>query len=61
MKAEDYDTVFYVAGTAWDLRKAPIHRLIRSFYNSGKPVALVAIRLVATSQVTYKGAPIVKN
>src|SRR5882724_11380723 len=44
MKAEDFDTVFYVGGHGpmWDLAESPTSiALIESFYNSGKPVALV--------------------
>ena len=44
VKAEDYDTVFYVGGHGpmWDLAESPDSiALIESFYNSGKPVALV--------------------
>jgi len=44
MKAEDFDTVFYPGGhgPVWDLSGSPVSKaLIESFYNSGKPVALV--------------------
>ena len=44
VKAEDFDTVFYVGGHGplWDLADNPVSiALIESFYNSGKPVALV--------------------
>ena len=44
VKAEDYDTIFYVGGHGpmWDLVDNPVSiALIESFYNSGKPVAAV--------------------
>ena len=44
MKAGDFDTVFYVGGHGpmWDLAESPVSiALLESFYNSGKPIALV--------------------
>src|SRR5262244_36325 len=44
VRAADYDTVFYVGGHGplWDLAESPVSiALIESFYNSGKPIALV--------------------
>src|SRR6201986_3587414 len=44
MKAEDFDTIFYVGGHGpmWDLAESPVSiALLESFYNSGKPIALV--------------------
>ena len=64
VKAEDYDTVFYVGGHGpmWDLAEsADSIALIESFYNSGKPVALVCHSPGVLHRVTYKGAPIVKG
>lgn len=65
MKAEDFDTIFYVGGhgTVWgDLAESPISiNLIESFYNSGKPVSLVCYAPEVLHRVTYKGAPIVKG
>jgi putative intracellular protease/amidase len=64
MKAEDYDTVFYVGGHGpmWDLAESTDSiALIESFYNSGKPVALVCHSPGVLHRVTYKGAPIVKG
>src|ERR1700704_1112125 len=64
MKAEDFDTVFYVGGHGpmWDLAESPVSiALIESFYNSGKPVALVCHSPGVLHRVTYKGAPIVKG
>lgn len=64
MKAEDFDTVFYVGGHGpmWDLVDNPDSiALIESFYNAGKPVAAVCHSPAALHRVTYKGAPIVKG
>ena len=64
MKAQDYDTVFYVGGHGplWDLAESPDSiALIEAFYNSGKPVALVCHSPGVLRHVTYKGAPIVKG
>jgi putative intracellular protease/amidase len=64
VKAQDYDTVFYVGGHGplWDLAESPDSiALIESFYNSGKPVALVCHSPGVLRRVTYKGAPIVKG
>jgi putative intracellular protease/amidase len=64
MKAEDFNTVFYVGGHGpmWDLAEsADSISLIESFYNSGKPVALVCHAPGVLHRVTYKGAPIVKG
>jgi putative intracellular protease/amidase len=64
VKAEDYDTVFYVGGHGplWDLAESTDSiALIESFYNSGKPVALVCHSPGVLHRVTYKGEPIVKG
>lgn len=64
MKAQDYDTVFYVGGHGpmWDLVDNPDSiRLIESFYNSGKPVAAVCHSPAVFHRVTYEGAPLVKG
>ncbi|MGO8712186.1 MAG: type 1 glutamine amidotransferase domain-containing protein [Rhizomicrobium sp.] len=64
VKAQDYDTVFYVGGHGplWDLAESPDSiALIESFYNSGKPVALVCHSPGVLHRVTYNGAPIVKG
>ena len=64
VKAQDYETVFYVGGHGplWDLAESPDSiALIESFYNSGKPVALVCHSPGVLRHVTYKGAPIVKG
>src|SRR5689334_16961187 len=62
--AEDFDTVFFVGGHGpmWDLAESPVSiALIESFYNSGKPVALVCHSPGVLHRVTYNGAPIVKG
>ena len=64
MKAEDFDTVFYVGGHGpmWDLAESPVSiALLESFYNSGKPIALVCHSPGALRHVTYKGEPLVKG
>jgi putative intracellular protease/amidase len=63
-KAEDFDTVFYVGGHGpmWDLAESPVSiALIESFYNSGKPVALVCHSPGTLRHVKYKGEPLVKG
>jgi putative intracellular protease/amidase len=64
LKSEDFDTVFYPGGHGpmWDLAEsADSIALIESFYNSGKPVALVCHSPGVLHRVTYKGAPLVKG
>jgi putative intracellular protease/amidase len=64
VKAEDYDTVFYPGGHGpmWDLAEDPVSiALLESFYNSGKPIALVCHSPGVLRHVTYKGEPLVKG
>jgi putative intracellular protease/amidase len=64
MRAEDFDTVFYVGGHGpmWDLVDNPDSiALIEAFYNSGKPVAAVCHSSAVLHRVTYKSAPLVKG
>jgi putative intracellular protease/amidase len=64
VKSEDYDTVFYVCGHGpmWDLAESPVSiALLESFYNSGKPIALVCHSPGVLRHVTHKGAPLVKG
>jgi putative intracellular protease/amidase len=64
MKAEDFDTIFYVGGHGpmWDLAESSDSiALIESFYNAGKPVALVCHSPGVLRHVTYQGAPLVKG
>ena len=64
VKAEDYDSIFYVGGHGpmWDLVDNPDSiALIESFYNSGKPVAAVCHAPGVLHRVMYEGAPVVKG
>jgi putative intracellular protease/amidase len=64
MKAEDFDTIFYVGGHGpmWDLVDNPDSiRLIESFYNSGKPVAAVCHSSAVFHRVMYQGESLVKG
>jgi len=63
-KAEDFDTVFYVGGHGpmWDLAESPVSIALReSFYNAGKPVALLWHSPGVLRHVKYKGEPLVKG
>jgi putative intracellular protease/amidase len=64
VKAEDYDTVFYSGGHGpmWDLAESQDSiALLESFYNSGKPNALVCHSPGVLRHVKYKGEPLVKG
>jgi putative intracellular protease/amidase len=64
MKSQDFDTVFYVGGHGpmWDLAEsADSIALLESFYNSGKPIALVCHSPGVLRHVSHKGAPLVKG
>jgi putative intracellular protease/amidase len=64
VKSENYDTVFYPGGHGpmWDLAEDPLSvALLESFYNSGKPIALVCHSPGVLRHVKYKGAPLVKG
>jgi len=64
VKAEDFDTVFYVGGHGpmWDLAESGESiALIEAFYGSGKPVALVCHAPGVLRHVTYQGEPLVKG
>jgi putative intracellular protease/amidase len=64
MRAENFDTVFYPGGHGpmWDLAESPDSiALLESFYNSGKPIALVCHSPGVLHRVTYKGEPLVKG
>ena len=63
-KAEDFDTVFYPGGHGpmWDLAESPVSiSLLESFYNSGKPIALVCHSPGVLRHITYKSEPLVKG
>jgi putative intracellular protease/amidase len=64
VKAQDFDTVFYVGGHGpmWDLAESSVSiALLEAFYNSGKPIALVCHSPGVLRHVTYKGEPLVKG
>lgn len=64
VKAENFDTVFYPGGHGpmWDLAESPVSiALLESFYNSGKPIALVCHSPGVLRHVTYNGEPLVKG
>jgi putative intracellular protease/amidase len=64
MKAEDFDTVFYPGGHGpmWDIAESKDSiALLESFYNSGKPIALVCHSPGVLRHVKYKGEPLVKG
>ena len=64
MNSEDFDAVFYVGGHGpmWDLAESPVSiALLESFYNSGKPIALVCHSPGVLRHVTYQGAALVKG
>jgi putative intracellular protease/amidase len=64
MKSQAFDSVFYVGGHGpmWDLAEsAESVALLESFYDSGKPIALVCHSPGVLRHVTYKGAPLVQG
>lgn len=64
VRADDFDTVFYPGGHGpmWDLAEDPVSiALLESFYNSGKPIALVCHSPGVLRHVTYKGEPLVRD
>ena len=64
IKSEDFDTVFYPGGHGpmWDLAEsADSIALLESFYNSGKPIALVCHSPGVLRHVKYNGEPLVKG
>ena len=64
VQTEDFDTVFYTGGHGpmWDLAEDPVSiALLESFYNSGKPIALVCHAPGVLRHVQYKGEPLVKG
>jgi putative intracellular protease/amidase len=64
VKAEDFDTVFYSGGHGpmWDLAESPVSiALLESFYDSGKPIALVCHAPGVLRHVKYQGEPLVKG
>lgn len=64
MRADNFDTVFYPGGHGpmWDLAESQDSiQLLESFYNSGKPIALVCHSPGVLRHVKYQGEPLVKG
>lgn len=64
VKADDFDTVFYPGGHGpmWDLvNDQNSIALIESFYNAGKPIALVCHAPGVLRKVSHQGQPLVKG
>jgi putative intracellular protease/amidase len=64
MKSQDFDTVFYVGGHGpmWDLAESGDSiALLESFYDSGKPIALVCHAPGVLRHVKHDGVPLVKG
>jgi len=64
VKVEDFGAVFYSGGHGplWDLAENPVSiALLESFYNSGKPIALVCHAPGVLRHVKYQGEPLVKR
>jgi putative intracellular protease/amidase len=64
VNAKDYDAVFYPGGHGpmWDLpQNTSSVKLIKSFYESGKPVALVCHAPAALKDVKTKGEYLIKG
>jgi putative intracellular protease/amidase len=64
VKSEDFDSVFYVGGHGpmWDLAESSVSiALLESFYDSGKPIALVCHSPGVLRHVKYQGEPLVKG
>lgn len=64
MRAEDFDTIFYVGGHGpmWDLVNSEDSiALIESFYKSGKSIAAVCHAPAVFHKVTHGGVPLLKG
>jgi len=64
MRSDVFDTVFYPGGHGpmWDLAESPVSiALLESFYDSGKPIALVCHSPGVLRHVMYQGEPLVKG
>jgi putative intracellular protease/amidase len=64
LKSQDYDTVFYPGGHGpmWDLAEDPDSiSLPKSFYDSGKPIALVCHAPGVLRHVRYRDEPLAKG
>lgn len=64
VRSDNFDAVFYPGGHGplWDLAESQDSiKLLESFYNSEKPIALVCHAPGVLRHVTYKGEPLVKG
>jgi putative intracellular protease/amidase len=64
VKSDDFDTVFYPGGHGpmWDLAESRVSQtLLESFYDAGKPIALVCHSPGVLRHVTHRGEPLVKG
>jgi putative intracellular protease/amidase len=64
VRAEAFDTVFYPGGHGpmWDLAESPESiALLESFYDAGKPIALVCHSPGVLRHVKHNGEPLVKG
>jgi putative intracellular protease/amidase len=64
VRADDFDTVFYPGGHGplWDLAESPVSKaLLESFYDAGKPIALVCHSPGVLRHVIHNGEPLVKG
>jgi putative intracellular protease/amidase len=64
VSADDFDTVFYSGGHGpmWDLAEDPVSiKLLETFYDSGKPIALVCHAPGVLRHVKHSGEPLVKG
>jgi putative intracellular protease/amidase len=64
MKAQDFDTVFYVGGHGpmWDIVDNPdAIQLLETFYDTGKPVAAVCHSSAVLHRAMHQGAPLAKG
>jgi putative intracellular protease/amidase len=64
VSADDFDTVFYSGGHGpmWDLAEDPVSiTLLETFYDSGKPIALVCHAPGVLRHVKHNGEPLVKG
>jgi len=63
-KSDDFDAVFYVGGHGpmWDLAESPVSiAMLESFYDAGKPIALVCHAPGVLRHVMYQGKPLVNG
>ena len=64
VSADDFDTVFYSGGHGpmWDLAEDPVSiKLLETFYDSGKPIALVCHAPGVLRHVKHNGEPLVRG